>query len=103
MGLIVPRFAPLQSPWLRTASHEIAKYSYSIYLVHVLCLWLAFSRLQAFGLAVGWLVFLFTMVLTPIALYHTIEAPMIRAGAWVVQYLFSRTQFSTRLVRGWTS
>jgi peptidoglycan/LPS O-acetylase OafA/YrhL len=103
LGLIVSRFAPLRTSWLREASHEIAKYSYSIYLVHVLCLWLAFSRLQAFGLGVGWLVFLLTIVLLPIALYHMIEAPMIRAGAWLVQYLFSRSGFSARLAGSWTS
>jgi peptidoglycan/LPS O-acetylase OafA/YrhL len=97
IGLIVPRFAALQSSWLRRASHEIAKYSYSIYLVHVICLWLAFSRLQALGPAVGWLVFLLTVVLLPIALFHAIEAPMIRAGSWVVQQLFSPAQFPTRL------
>ena len=97
LGLIVPRFAALQTSWLRRASHEIAKYSYSIYLVHVICLWLAFSKLQALGHAAGWLVFALTMVLLPMALYHAVEAPMIRAGAWLVQHLFSRAGFPARL------
>ena len=103
LGLIVPRFAELQSSWLRKASHAIAKYSYGIYLAHVLCLWLAFSKLQALGPAVGWSVFLVTVVLLPIALFHAIEAPMIRAGAWVVQQLFSRVQLPVRLARSFTS
>jgi hypothetical protein len=48
-------------------------------------------------------VFLLTIVLLPIALYHAIEAPMIRAGAWVVRRLFSRAAFPAPLAGSLTS
>ncbi|GAC1662065.1 MAG: hypothetical protein NVS9B15_25510 [Acidobacteriaceae bacterium] len=85
VGLGLPRW----KEWGREnavvkASHYIAKYSYGIYLTHMLSLWIAFVVLRSasLGLRVG--VFALLLVALPVALYHLIEEPCIRLGGRLV-------------------
>ena len=81
LGLTLPFVTEVQSPVIRATAHTIAKYSYSIYLVHQPCAeyflgsrtsWPIPLRLVAFTLAVVGLSYLG---------YHVIEAPGIRLGS----------------------
>jgi len=82
LGLMVPSFREIQSPWLRRASHEIATYSYGIYISHQFCIWLVFlGPLTHTSLLVRIPLLLTALVTLPILLYHAIERPMIRVGA----------------------
>lgn len=80
LGCLLPQFRDLQVPWLRQASHLIAKYSYGIYLSHCPLLWLVFRKLPHWHPAVLWTIFAALLVVVPVALFHLLEDPMIRYG-----------------------
>jgi peptidoglycan/LPS O-acetylase OafA/YrhL len=80
LGVCVPQFREVSWPLARNVSHLVARYSYGIYLTHWVCIWLAFQRLGKQASWVQWAVFVTTAVLSPIVLYHAVEAPMIRLG-----------------------
>jgi len=81
VGLGLPCFRQITARWLIRASHEIAKYSYSIYLIHpfsiVLGLYVLHNRSPALQIAVIAL----SLVVFSLAAYHLLEKPMIRLGA----------------------
>ena len=79
LGVAAPQFREMTAPWLKTASHWIAKYSYGIYLSHIVVMWFAFVYLKA-AAPVQWLVFWTLSVAAPVAAYHLVEHPMIRFG-----------------------
>jgi peptidoglycan/LPS O-acetylase OafA/YrhL len=80
VGICVPQFKEMSWPLARKICHLIARYSYGIYLTHWICIWLAFQKLAAQASWVQWTVFIATATLSPILLYHLLEAPMIRFG-----------------------
>ena len=84
-GLTANRFREIRLGWLRRAAHLLAKYSYGIYLTHVIALWLGLELLGGFSPALRWTIFAVTLVAIPFLLYHTVEAPMTRFGATLAQ------------------
>lgn len=92
LAMTLPLFRSIQSKWLVKASHQIAKYSYGVYLFHLFCIvfGLVFLRdynhvLQAAGL-IGMLVVL------SVAGYHLVEKPMINLGARIGERFFEPEQ-----------
>jgi len=80
LGLCIPQFTDIATPWLCRISHEIATYSYGIYLGHQFCIWFALGVLARHS---AWLripVLLLLLLTTPVLLYHAVERPMIRVG-----------------------
>ncbi len=80
LGAAIPQFAEISSPWLRRASHLVARYSYGIYLTHYFCMWLAFMRLQSLQKVSQWFVFAAAVTLLPVFLYHFFELPLMNKG-----------------------
>jgi peptidoglycan/LPS O-acetylase OafA/YrhL len=80
LGLMIPSFREIQSPWLRWISNRIATYSYGIYLSHQFAIWAAFGVLATHSLAVKIPVLVVMLVALPVLLYHAIEKPMIGVG-----------------------
>jgi peptidoglycan/LPS O-acetylase OafA/YrhL len=81
VGLVLSEFREMPDSWLRKLCHQVARYSYGIYLTHFICIWLAFVLLAALPVVMKWAA-LFAMLLAfPVLLYHTIEAPMIKFGS----------------------
>ena len=80
LGLAIPFFDEIRSPWVRAVSNRIATYSYGIYLSHQFCIWLALGVLAASPLWLRVAVLISSLVILPVALYHTVEKPMIRVG-----------------------
>jgi peptidoglycan/LPS O-acetylase OafA/YrhL len=94
LTLSLPHFHEIRSPFLRKIAHIVATYSYSIYLVHVPIMTLAFQWFSG-TLLVQWLYFVLLMILTPLFLYHGLELPLIRAGSQIAEELGGRIpQFS---------
>lgn len=79
LALLIPACREIQSAAVIAACHRIPRYSYGIYLSHTPLLWFAFKVVKA-HVAVQVLLFSGLMVLVPMAMYHALEAPMIRLG-----------------------
>jgi len=80
LSVLLPGFAETDSRAVRVTSHVVAKYSYGIYLGHMIALWLASSLLSEWSPVARWGVFAAAMVVLPYAGYHLIEGPMIQIG-----------------------
>ncbi|MEO6923069.1 MAG: acyltransferase [Bryocella sp.] len=83
MGLLLPSFQQISSKAFNAVTHTIAKYSYGIYLFHVIALYFAFGKMQHGSLGVRLAVALVPLALSVAAAYHLIEKPMIQLGARV--------------------
>ena len=68
----------------------IARYSYGIYLSHFILIWFAFVHLADQSMSVRVLTFIGTIGVVPVALYHLIEEPMIKAGGALARRWTSR-------------
>jgi peptidoglycan/LPS O-acetylase OafA/YrhL len=80
VGVAAVQMRELPDGWWRQVCKLIARYSYGIYLTHFIFLWLAFDALSGAPWLVQAAVFIATTALVPVALYHGVEAPMIRLG-----------------------
>jgi peptidoglycan/LPS O-acetylase OafA/YrhL len=80
LGMLIPSFAELTTPWLRAASQQIATYSYGIYLSHQFSIWVALGVLASHSLWLRIPVLAGLLVLLPVMLYHWVEKPMIQLG-----------------------
>jgi len=83
LGLLIPSFAELTTPWLCFVSNRIATYSYGIYVSHQFSIWIAFGVLQFQSLWLRTTVLVVLLVGLPVLLYHAIEKPMIGVGLWI--------------------
>ncbi len=81
LGLAVPHFRDMNVRWLGSASHTVAKYSYGIYLAHIIAMWLAFVQLKTYPAWAQWGIFAVVAAGLPVAAYHLLEHPMIRLGS----------------------
>lgn len=80
IGLGIPFFREMPENSLRTATKQVARYSYGIYLFHYYAIWTGFEVCRA--LNVGARVAIFGAVLASLSVffYHTLESPLIVAG-----------------------
>lgn len=81
IGLTAPFFAELNRPVLNKGTELISRYSYGIYLTHLHAQWAALVVLKDQPAAVRYGVLIVLSVGLPVALYHLVEAPMIRLGS----------------------
>lgn len=87
IGICQPHIRDLQLRPLRTVSLLIARYSYGIYLTHLICLWLSFEYLGDLPLPLRWTLFLASAAAVPVVLYHALEHPMIVLGGQLASKL----------------
>lgn len=87
LGLILPLFRPIRAKWLVNTSHEIAKYSYGIYLIHPFCIVIGFELLPRSSLALRLTGVLVSLAALVIPTYHFVEKPMIDLGARIATRL----------------
>jgi len=92
IGLAIPRFVQFSHPAIRAASHTIAKYSYGIYLFHMLALWIGLGPTSPWSLGpvAGSLTALALVLVAPIACFHLVEEPMIGVGVRLARRLTPR-------------
>jgi peptidoglycan/LPS O-acetylase OafA/YrhL len=81
VGLTLPLFKELRNPFAAAVFNRIAKYSYGIYLGHILLMWLCFRAIPgAVALPIRCGLFVCLLIAVPIVAYRLIEEPMIRHG-----------------------
>ena len=85
LGMAIPLFAEIRTPWLRWISHRIATYSYGIYLSHQFAIWFVSDPMSSFPMWSRVAILILLVVGLPIALYHGIEKPMIKVGVRVAE------------------
>lgn len=85
VGLGLPLFRQFSSAWVVKPAHQIAKYSYGIYLAHPFCIVLGIHLLPRQPLAIQLTVELLTTAVISVAAYNFIEHPMIRVGSRLAQ------------------
>ncbi len=81
VGLGLPLFHQISARWLIRASHQIAKYSYSLYLAHPFSLVLGLYLMPHRPLALQLFVILGSLAVFAVAGYHLLEEPMIKLGS----------------------
>jgi len=86
VGLGLPSFHQITSRWLIRASHEIAKYSYSMYLAHPFSIVLGLYLMPHRPLPLQLAIILVSLIVFSIGAYHLLEKPMIRVGARLAQW-----------------
>ena len=82
IGLTAPLFADLKWMPLRKTAAWIARYSYGIYLVHLYGLWVGIDLLKHHAVWIRYTAVLAISFGLPVLLYHLLESPMIKLGAW---------------------
>jgi peptidoglycan/LPS O-acetylase OafA/YrhL len=87
LGLTAPFFAELNRPMLNKGTELIARYSYGIYLTHLHAQWAALVVLKDQPAAVRYSVLIVLSIGLPVALYHLVEAPMIKLGSRLTRRL----------------
>lgn len=81
LGFSWPMFREVSSKTVTVLAHQIAKYSYGIYLTHTYAMYLVFIHLKMSAVPGIALSFICTVVLS-IAGYYLIEEPMINVGKY---------------------
>lgn len=84
LGMIIPKCRELETRWLQRCGETIARYSYSIYLVHVPILYLSFSYLDALPWFASWALFIGGVALASYLGYHVVEKPGIAYGRLLI-------------------
>jgi len=80
LGVLAPHCRELDASVFTRVCSEIAKYSYGIYLFHLVSIWLAFMVLDDMPWYVQWSAFVVSAVALPVAGYHAVEKPMMDLG-----------------------
>lgn len=80
IGLALPCFRQLQSSSIVKISHQMAKYSYGIYLTHPFGIVLGVYFLRHWNIFIQVLVTLLSTGIMSVLAYHLVEEPLIRAG-----------------------
>lgn len=92
LGMTVSHFRELGPGAIRSAAAWIARFSYGIYLSHVIVFWIAFVQLAHAPSLARWATCLVLSVLLPVAMYYGLEKPMIGAGARLADRLWAGRQ-----------
>jgi peptidoglycan/LPS O-acetylase OafA/YrhL len=79
-GIALPYFANIPQNGFASLCKIIARYSYGIYLFHIIALWFAFSVCKDFSQFLQWTIFLTICCFFPVLTYHLIEKPLIQMG-----------------------
>lgn len=85
LGLIIPQCRELTSRSIAKAAKTVAKYSYGIYLTHMMAIGFTLSGLFPGPWFVQWTAFFVMLAGLSLMAYRFIEAPGIRLGAWLTR------------------
>ena len=90
LGLLLPRFRDVQNRFIVKGSHLLATYSYGVYLLHMVALWLGFTYLEHRPFWLHMSVTLVSLTVMAIGAYHLIERPAMSLGSRVANKIQTR-------------
>lgn len=90
LGLLIPRCRELRSCRVARAAKTLARYSYGVYLLHWMCMDVAFGRLSDRPRLLQVATFVVGLVLLPYLGYHLLEKPGIELGKKCIRRWRSR-------------
>lgn len=85
LGVMLPFFRQIRMKWLIRSAHEVAQYSYGIYLVHSFAIALGVVYLHAYNLAVQLTVVVASLAVMSIASHKLLEKPFMKLGARIAR------------------
>jgi peptidoglycan/LPS O-acetylase OafA/YrhL len=94
LGVALPFFRQIRAKWLIRAGHEVAKYSYGIYLAHSFCIVIGVNKLQGYNLAIRLAAILLPLALIVVVFYHLLEKPLMDFGARWARKLEKREELA---------
>lgn len=100
IGLGVGMFREMPANWLARMAKRIARYSYGIYLLHYFAIWTVFVVCRTLNVSIQIAVFAGVLVCLSAALYHAVEAPMIKAGIRLSRQFRSSSRMAPVGIRG---
>jgi peptidoglycan/LPS O-acetylase OafA/YrhL len=80
-------FREMRESQFTRLTKRIARYSYGIYLLHYLAIWIGFVVFRRLNLELQIAIFAAALVSLSVLLYHAVEAPLIAAGVNVSEKL----------------
>lgn len=80
LGLALPFVMPFRAKWIVSASRQVARYSYGIYLAHPFCVLVGLKLLHQYNLAIRLAGIFFPLAAIVIPAYHFFEKPMTDIG-----------------------
>ena len=80
VGLLVSHCTEFRSTWFNLLTHNVAKYSYGLYLSQMPILWLVMVKMHSQPRVVRGVMLVALITLVPIVAYYLIERPFIRLG-----------------------
>lgn len=90
LGIAIPLCGEIRNRPLVAAAKVVATYSYSIYLMHMICVGLAFGVLAVLPVPLQWAAFFALLAGLSRIAYHAIEKPGIRLGVRLADALRAR-------------
>ncbi len=87
LGCSLPFFRPIANSVLRRSAHEVAKYSYGLYLCHFAAIAVGLHYMSGYPAFLRIAAFLVVLVGLSVGLYHGVEQPMIRLGSKLAGYI----------------
>jgi peptidoglycan/LPS O-acetylase OafA/YrhL len=100
IGLAVPFFKEIRFPMIKRMSSLIARYSYGIYLSHLVVFFIAFRVHGDLNPVFQWSEMIVLIVAMPIACYHLIENPLIDTGKRIASGLVRRARLDAAIGAG---
>ena len=89
-GLGLPLFRQLPDGWLTRIAHQVAEHSYSIYLMHLIAIYVGILVWGRFGLFGGITAALLTGMGLTVLAHRVIEKPGMRLGARISNWIEAR-------------
>ena len=90
LGITAPQFKEMTQPYLRKAAALVARYSYGIYLSHIIIFYYVGVSMRGTPMVIRVAVCIVATVACPVILYHTVEKPMIKVGINLADRFVSR-------------
>jgi len=87
MAILIPYCREIRLGWISETARILVRYSYSIYLLHLFAIWVAFVKFGGQSRPLQWIAFGVSLALVSVAGYHIIEHPMIQFGNRIAVWL----------------